>query len=398
MSLARPPHFAGSRRGLTLLEMMVALAVGSITVVLAAQVAQVVLRQNVRGRSVTDLAARSRLITHQIRTDIRASGLGSTGAVGIDAGVQPWTTIVGNNVSPGGFPALPVMMGADAIPPGTSVGGVGVQGGSDALQLVVADGTVRATLVGAVLQGSNLFNLDPDVSMNCQTGYVLVADSSSPQGAGRTQLLRVPGPAPWAGTFTSFGVMQFTVSSGSTAYCARLSTYWVDENGNLRRSDLQPTPGAITPLPSSTGWPVFVDEAGVVFGLISPGVHDLQLAFRVSSAVYAAVPLGAPTPARWVFEGNPANPDINMSSYASWFETRATRVQFLMRSLRRGTIGSAGSARTVQRTENAQGVAFSQPPPLNRDVRLDWVTMAETAPNLRLFDKGAAAGVSAEPY
>ena len=392
-----PSAGRSKRRGLTLVEMMVAVVVGGISVLLAAKVAQVVLRQNVRSREVTDLSSRSRLLTHQIRTDIRAAGLGSTGAIGVDAGVTPWSTIVGTRVTPiGGYAAIPAMMGADGID-GASVGGVGVQGGSDALQLIVADGTVRGTLASAAVQGGATLELNPADSMACESGYALLVDSSSPQGSGRTQIFQVTQPSPWTGTLTAVGSLQFTAGSGSTVYCARLSTYWVDVDGNLHRSDLQPTPGTITPLSSSTGHPVYVDSAALGSDLMSPGVHDLQLAFRVSSEVYAAPPAGAPPDARWVFEGNPGNPDAAMNTYSNWFETRAVRAQLLLRTLRRGTLGASGP-RNVVRVENAVGVPFSRSPPLNRDVRLEWMTMAEVSPTLRLFDKGAVAGVPAEPY
>lgn len=69
-------------RGFTLVEMIVAVLIGSVGVVLAAKVAQVILRQSSKGQQSTDFHTRARLVTRQFRADLRAAGVGSTGAVG----------------------------------------------------------------------------------------------------------------------------------------------------------------------------------------------------------------------------------------------------------------------------------------------------------------------------
>ena len=98
-----------NRRGFTLLELMIGLAIGAVTVVVASSVAQMLFRQAVSGRQQTDFNSRTRTLGRQLRADIRAAGIGSTGAVFVNPTVLPWLALGVPTTAFGGYPALPVI-------------------------------------------------------------------------------------------------------------------------------------------------------------------------------------------------------------------------------------------------------------------------------------------------
>lgn len=379
------------RRGFTLLELMIAVMVTSIGVALAAKVAQVVIRQSGKGRQSTDFHSRARLVTRQLRNDLRSAGVGSTGAVAIDRAVPVWGAMALN--TPAGFDAIPVVAGVNGLG-ATPVGGRTTVGGSDAVQVVVVDPASAHRALGYNPAGQDIIALEPPVDpasppFRCPSNMVFVSDHSSPTGQGRTQLFFVESYP--LGALNMVGDLQFTVGSGSDVMCARLSTYWVDAQGWLHRSDLTAPTAPIVPL----GGQVWVDPSNVAGDALTPGVLDVQVAYRVSAEVYTQN--GQPPPVAqpertWAFEGVAGNADGLMSN-RMWFEVRMVRVNLLMRTMR--TISTGGGARNIARVEDA---AALPPIPLTRDLQAEWVTATEALTNLRYFDLGAPSGTVAEPY
>ncbi len=382
--------------GFTLVEMMVALLVGVISVVVAAKVAQVVIRQAAQGQQATDFNSRSRLLGRQLRADLRAAGFGSTGAVAVDATIAPWNA--GMTIAVNGKPAIPAVSGVNNLAAGT-ISGTPIQPNSDAMMVVVPNAGLSGVTADWTAQGSNtiILGLPPTNPVpavqplaSCTTGMVYVVDHTAPNGAGRAQLLEMQGIA--GPNLTTVGVLQFTLAPGSSVMCARLSTYWLDANGWLHRTDFG-TGAAPTPL---GGGPVFVDANQVGADLIAPGVADLQIAYRFSSEVYTSAGLGLPAvtnlPAQWAFEGQGAN--INgmiTGDPANWFEARRVRFNALVRTLR------SVDARTPEvrnRLSREDGV----PTNLQRPLRAEWVTTVEALTNLRYFDYGAPQGVAPQPF
>lgn len=379
---------ARSRRlGFTLIEMMVAVLVGTVGVVLAAKVAQVVIRQSSKGRQNTDFHGRTRLVTRQLRADLRSAGVGSTGAVGVDRGVGAWNTM--NIGTAAGFNAIPVVAGANNLG-AIGVGGATTFAGSDAVQVVVTDPGTSVRTIGFNPSGSDIIGLDPnEPAINCPSGMIYVVDHSAPTGAGRTQLLFVDSYPPNA--INTTGNLQFTLASGSDVMCARLSVYWVDDTGWMHRSDLT-NPGAAL---VNLGGQVWVDPSNVGADMISPGVIDLQVAYRVSAEVYtqngAAPPVGQPE-RMWIYEGVAGNADALMAG-PMWFEVRLVRINILQRTMRH--IEATNSTKDIVRREDAQAL-----PPINltRALAAEWVVATEALTNLRYFDLGAPSGVVAEPF
>jgi prepilin-type N-terminal cleavage/methylation domain-containing protein len=374
------------RAGFTLVEMMVAVLVGSVGVVLAAKVAQVIVRQSAKSRQTTDFHSRTRLVTKQLRADIRTAGMGSTGAVAVDPAVAAWAGMRFNTAA--GYPAIPAVKGVNNLG-AVAVGGATTLAGSDAVQLVVPDPgtTVRSQRYSQV--NTNTILLDPTAPpMNCPTQMIYVSDHSGPNGAGRAQIMFQAGVVPNGVTTTD--LLQFTVGPGSDVSCARVSTYWVDTLGWMHRSDLS-GPGA---LPTALGNLVVADPASP--GALAPGVIDLQLAYRVSAEVYvqngAAPPVGAPS-AFWIFEGVVGNPDAFMATDAMWFEVRMVRFNLLSRTVRR--VEAHPTTQNIARREDA---AALPPIPLTRALNVDWIVSSEALTNLRYFDLSTARGVRAEPY
>lgn len=374
-----------TRRGFTLVEMMVAIAVGAISVVVAANVAGVVIRQRAKAKEVTDLTGRARLVTRQMREDLRVAGYGSTGAIAVDP--AQWPSV---NTPTGGYPAIPAVLGLN-----------GAVGASDAVQLVVPDpATVRLVLAqmtaGAAVSfdGPNLVGGAP--ALLCPTGVAYVSDHTSPTGAGRAQVFQIN---PLTGIAQDN--MQFDIAAGSEVMCARVSTYWIDAPAPpatpmLRRSDWRPLAGPVAMGPLRRLAP-----AANGSDIVAPGILNMQVAYRVSAEAFidTGTPIGAGVTG-WAF-ALPADfgvnldipgPGLNNPVTPRWFEVRQVRINLLARTMRKMDIDTGN--RNLNLREDQAGNTI----PLLRDLRADWVTASEALINLRYFDLGAPPGVDAEPY
>ncbi|MBK6686999.1 MAG: prepilin-type N-terminal cleavage/methylation domain-containing protein [Deltaproteobacteria bacterium] len=374
---------SASRRGFTLVEMMVAVAVGAISVVVAANVAGVVIRQKAKAKEVTDLTNRARLVARQIREDLRVAGYGSTGAIAVDP--LQWPSV---NTPTAGYPAMPAVLGLN-----------GPAGDSDAVQLVVPDlGSVRQVALqlagpAALFAGANLIGLGV---LACPTGVAYVVDHTSPTGAGRTQVFQI-NPA----TGAALDNLQFDIAAGSEVMCARVSTYWVEippapATPTLRRSDWRPLDGPVAMGPLRRLAP-----AANAADIVAPGILNMQVAYRMSAEAFidAGVPIGAGVTG-WAYEAagdfggnlNLPGPGLNSPVTPRWFEVRQVRINLLARTMRKMQVANGNRNVNLREDQVANTI------PLLRDLRADWVTASEALINLRYFDLGAPPGVDAEPY
>lgn len=382
---------------------MVALLVGALSVVVAAKVAQVVIRQSAQGKQSTDFNARGRLLGRQLRNDIRAAGHGSTGAVAIDRGSPPWNLGGGMGLLINGKAALPVVAGANNIGPLT-IGATPVQQNSDAMMIVVPNPGLSGITAGWSQAGAVTINLDappviPAIAgyqplANCNSSYIYVVDHTAPNGAGRAQLLNIANLV--GNIITTTDSLQFTLAPGSSVMCARMSTYWVDANGWLHRTDFGPNP---VPLQIGSA-PVYVDSNQVGNDLAAPGVIDLQIAYRFSSEVYnnvgQIIPPVSEIRRQWAYEGQPDNLDLLVESppidrLENWFEVRRIRFNALLTSVRRVDPRTSDTKTRLGREDGGQSI-------VDRPLRAEWLTTVESLTNLRYFDYGAPARVRPEPY
>lgn len=366
-------------RGFTLLEMMVALGVSAVVVLTTAEVARYAVSASEGGGQRTELSSRIQLATTQLRSDLMRAGSGSTGAVaatGAAWGAGGITVIsAGSN-----FPGLPVVRGLDNVAAGTMVGGILAREGSDIIQLVVPGLDPTQLQLTTALSEAGTLALEAPVPMpgGRACPFLYVVDHGAPNGAGRTQLLNyLPGTA---APITLLDPLAFTVSPGSEVTCARVSTWWVSDARELRRSDL--IPGAAF----GTNNEIFTTpDANGISDLITPGVEDLQIAYVFSSmapgATAAQRTFGAPAPDDY---------DVTAQPASAWFEVRSVRYNILGRALR---AAAAGGAAAVPQVENR-----AAPLVLSGRYSFSAGRGAVELTTLRMFDDSAESTLTAEPY
>jgi prepilin-type N-terminal cleavage/methylation domain-containing protein len=383
--ISRRRFRSNARRGFTLIEVMVSVVIGAITTLFAAELAQMVIRQNARGEQRNDLTGRNQILGRQLRSDLQNAGVGSTGAIGVasgDAALDALTT----DTPGGGNPSIAAVTGANNVA-GAAAGGRNVLDGSDVIMVVVPDSTTLVTTDDLSREATDsLSMLDAAPLANCDFVYVL--DKSMPSGAGRTFLASSAG-AGGLGLAIN-GTLPFTVAPGSDVMCARVSTYWVDDEGWLHRSDLEP--GDAPVMVGRVGIP----EGNVLTDIMAMGVEDMQIAYHFSSAaVFPAGPLPGADPADgWAFSDVAAFvPALD----TDWFEVRRVRLNIAARSLR-----EIGSGVEVSAAERDLSLALVEDQPAARQVPMGlavaWIRTEETLVNLRYFDYGADVDLAVEPY
>lgn len=379
-------------RGFTLIEVMVAALVGGISILVAAKVAQVVIRQSAQGRERTDFHTRAQTFTRQLRADIRVAGLGSTGAIAFSNTVGALGGAASYNTA-NGYTAIPAVtavsnVGAIGIGPATT------QAGTDILQLVVPDPSSTTLAVGFGRAGTNVIDMQdffagtqrPPCITERPNALLYILDTTSPTGAGSAQLAFVQG---WAvNQLIISGTFQFTVSPGARVMCARISTYWVDDQGWLHRSDVDDAGDGVTRIAGSL---VMVGNAPAFADAMSPGVDDFQVALGMSADVFRRRG-AAPNPAtRFVFSPGgiapPAGPGLD-----EWADVRDVRFNILTRTLRK--INEVGGVR--QPTAREDGPAPAQARSMAH--AMEWVTSTEVLVSLRYYDENAAPNLEADPF
>lgn len=389
---------------------MIALLICGIGILAAVKVSQSAVRSSARSSQTTDIGARARIISRQLRTDLRLAGEGSTGAIGAWTGNEPWATIIPNYVSlaPSSRMAIPAVSGANNIASSLSIAGFKTMPyPTDAIMIVVPDPSTRTQFDYATPQNSTTFAVanDPTHGLGCPNGMVYISDHASSNGAGRTQIANVqpqPGGIVTVGAVTTVNLrdqLVFDVTAGAEIMCARVSTYFVglpvslQPNGTvpwLMRSDLQALTKP-TLLPGASG-AAYLGNATIAVGdLDAPGVYDLQVAYSLSSVFLNRT---TPVNMRWAFNGQSGSPDPTTiaASKAGWFEVRQVRFNMLFGSVR--AVANSGTLTSVPEPPAEDGAPI--PMPIDRGRYR--VTAGELLTSIRFFDKAVPSGVNADPW
>jgi prepilin-type N-terminal cleavage/methylation domain-containing protein len=415
------------RRGFSLIELMIALLVCAFGVAAAAKISSSAVRSSRRGTEAVDLGQRARLISRQLRVDLRLAGEGSTGAIGVAAS-PPWTALSANyhNVT-NGEDAIPAISGANNI---TSVG---LPNGAttppwptDAIMLVVPDAATHSITAQPTASGigAQIQLIGPDFPpcatpgacpAQCPSGFVYIADHAAATGAGKSQIANISsitqGGGPVGAQITLADNLMFDVSPSAEVMCARVTTYLIAipaaGSGStipwLMRSDLSAA-GGTSAIGGGGSGQVFVNTNAIEFD--SPGVWDLQVAYAFSSE-NTTVPSGRNTvPSdRWAF-ANPNSYSAGATSpfvggncnWCGWFEVREVRYSMLV-----------GSVRALLEKDQIVGEAAAEDGPLVGpnagqitmpiEVGRYRLTAGETLQTLRMFDKALPSGQGiATPY
>lgn len=375
-----------SGRGFTLLEVMVAIGVASITVMLATQAATMVIRSNFNREQATDKSMRTRTLLEQMQADVQLAGMGSTGAIGVDPADPTFTQMVLVN-SAGGVPSIPAIAGSNSLrPPGPAYGTPVTA--SDAVQMVVPNPrTTTPTTQRAPAGTATLEFVDSGELAGCPLVYI--NDHSEPNGVGRTQLAFTTGRTPT--TVSIRGSLLFTVNPGSDVSCARISTYWVAQGGVLFRSDAAANGAMLQLLPGPVTVP---NPAPVTEAVAATGVMNMQIAYLMSSEAFRTYGRPVPLPdMRTMFAnaGSGLEP-FAVSNPEIWFEVRGVRFNLLVSNQKaemgRDTTTLANPGMREDGDPGNQVIARKG----------EWTTFAESATSLRFFDQATTTGVQAEPY
>lgn len=388
-----------TQRGFTMLELIVALAVGAVTVVVAAQVARMLVQQAARGRQTTDFNSRARVLGKQLRADIRVAGMGSTGAITGDPN-RAVLNLMMTVTTTFDYRAIPAVSGVNNLGPGAH-GGITRMAGSDAIQLIVPNPVRAAVLEQTTPSFANTLitsGFGPAAFAGCQ--WIYIVDHSTPSGSGRTQIAAMQSAA--TPQIILDDVVQFDVQLGSDVMCARISTYWLADTDNdgvgdwLHRTDMMPNGNAVN-IGNVTN-PVFVDFNNVGgVDMIAPGIIDFQVAYSFSSELWNRYGVAPPSinavTDRWAYDNNTplAEGQIAGGFGEGWFETRMVRLNMLTKKMR-ALDQFANQTIPVPRAEDGPGTIVL---PIN--LRPEWVVTTEAVTNLRYFDLGLPEGVEPEP-
>jgi prepilin-type N-terminal cleavage/methylation domain-containing protein len=399
-----------TRRGFTLIEVMVAAAIVLFATLAVMRVGTQIARSSTHEGLRNDLANRTRTVFESLRQDAEAAGYGSTGAIGVDQAVPPWNLNFGNptswaRASAQGKFAIPAIQGVN----NAAGGGAGELALTDAVMMVVPElETSRPTWTAAAPGATFLtmtapplappYNPCPATGDYCCHNLLYISDHSSPDGSGRTQVLQGNITAGAAPQLNVMGGDKFVFEIGpqSEVFCARISTYWVDSRRWLHRSDLNPA-GPFSFINGNNGvvggYQLITTILPAQGDVMAPGIMDMQLAYRFSSAAVGIVPTATPENKHW-FTGKVAD-HFPLGSTNDWFEVRRIRVSFIARSLRPDDSPPAGTFRfadTPAEDGNVNNWRFSEK--YSRYIHSSEAVL----PNLRIFDYGADPTATAEPY
>jgi prepilin-type N-terminal cleavage/methylation domain-containing protein len=373
---------APGRRGFSMIELLIAATIGAVGVAIAASVVRSAVRQSGQGTQRTQMHDTAQVLSRQLRADFALAGYASTGAIAADCTNPLWAGLCGPTPQ-AGFSAVAAVSGANNLV-GAAVGALAIADGTDVVQLVVPDPSTARTVdqTSPAGRGPLLFRGIP-----CAIAYI--ADHSAPNGVGRTQLIQLE---PGAANPLSPDNRMFPVLAGAEVMCARVSTYWVDGEGWLRRSDLTPGVAPIVVVPGVTISPA-ADDAD----RIAAGVLDFQITYGVSSELTGNRAAGPAD--RWAWDGEPGGDAVDAAlgradpnaRRAAWFEVRQARVELLMRTLR--AVDDPG-APIAEAGRLDRGGTIDVPQAYGRQL----VRSHAILTNLRMFDRNAPTGLAAEPY
>lgn len=360
---------ARQKSGFSLIELMFAVAIGAILVAVAASLARWGSQQSGRGDEQNQLSQRARLLRSQLRADIEAAGIGSTGAIAVPATAfyARYSTLTAN-----GRTAMPVVLGEN------NVISANVMPNTDIIQVVVTDPTLRRTVIDPS-GPPNPTQLFLDAALTCKNYLVYIVDHSAANGAGRSHLARID---PVTSALLGAETLQFAIAPGADVMCARISVYWIDQNRNLNRADLDPDPAAPwTSLGATLGYTGTPE-------LVTPAAVDLQIAYSLSSEASALTRGSAPA-SRWAYAAGSATV---IAPATDWFEVRLVRINLLLRSLR--MVQETSFAVSEGPIEDEPGPGARIPITYGRQLLQTTVVLT----NQKYFDYTAPAGQSAEPY
>lgn len=364
-----------SSLGFSLIELMFAIALGALMVAVAASLAKWGSSASGRGDEQNQLSQRARLLRTQIRADIEAAGIGSTGAIAIPN--SPFWDQYRIITPVGGRRAMPVVRGENNI----SVAGV-VAPNTDVIQIVVVDptgGSRRITndVSGPGRPGNEAILWIDNLPTDCRMLYIV--DHSAANGAGRSHLALTNAPAGPVNPASGLALvepLEFPIPAGADVMCARITTYWMNPTFQLMRNDALPG-GAVTAIGS-----LFTVGPNEV---VTPGALDFQIAYSLSSE---ALPRNTPPAARWAYGGGSGTA---VGSLDQWFEVRIVRLNLMLRSLRK-----------VQDTNFLIGLDLLEDEPAAKTVEQTYgrqlLQTSVVLTNQKFFDYSAPAGQEAEPY
>lgn len=366
-------------RGFTLVEAMVAIAVGAIAVVMSANIAALVIRNNTQSEQRSDVHTRTRIVFEQLRADIRSAGMGSTGAIGVDVSDALFASMA--IVTDGGRAAIPAIAVANNVSDGS------FRLSTDAIQLVVPNAAIIVRTVDRAQDGTRQLPVDGQLDATCELAYI--HDHTSPTGAGRVQVAWIQAASPTQVTLENN--LVFTVAPGSQVMCARISTYWLDEDGWLRRTDLRAGASAARVAVSEV-WLSAADQND----RLAPGVEAFQVAVALSAEGFRQLDPPVPQPThpagRWAFTGRDPNANAVLlgADRQVWFEIRQVRVNVYARRMR----AAVPERQPFNAEPREDGLEFT----IMFGSGGEWVTASEAAVNLRVFDSATSAEMRAEPY
>ncbi len=387
------------QRGFTLIEVMVAGLIGVISIAVAAKVAQVVIKQSAKGRERTDFHSRTHSVTQQLRADIRVAGLGSTGAIAyVDTGSgSPLGTV--DYGTPNGYTAIPAVT-AETNVGALAAGTLTVRANTDLLQLVVPDPSSSVVSTGFGRVGFSTMTMAPynagvdpalpapaQITPPCAgvNRLIYIIDNSGPSAAGRVMIAFLAG---WDATgITILGGFPFTVAPGARVMCARISTYFVDSNGWLVRSDVD----EFTDNASIVQGRVMVNNATNLQNAVSPGVEDFQVALGMSADYQRFIGAPVDITTSWLFTNPAGVAPPNGATAAGWSDVRSVRFNVLARTLRK-IIDTTQVAHPAPREDGAA------PPLLSRGHGVDWITSTEVMTSLKYYDENAPQNLVADPF
>lgn len=325
------------KRGFTLIEMMVALAVGLVGIAAAFAFARTQIRGYANQDEVARMQASAQLVLEGLARDIRNAGYGTSYYAGMPStGMGGDVFIVDGAANSRGFPAMRIANNVAAP--------AQVMPGTDAITLlrVTSDSVVLQDAIPCVPGTTQVYLVEPATITrlrSCLTapgGLVLVSDSSRPTGEPESMLLAADPASLGLGGLrfvNAYGINPSVaarctddsnpptgVGAGSFAVCVEPVSYWVDTFARLRM--WQPMSSAQSNAPATAGGRVPIDPTNDA--VIAEGVEDLQLSlFMSAESGVAAGPV-------WIRD----NAALDIADEGQMSEARVVRISAVVRTQR----------------------------------------------------------------
>lgn len=390
------------RRGFTLVEMMVAVAVGAIVLAAVFSLAVQQMQSYTEGAAVGELHASSRVVFESLTRDLRNAGAGTSfyaGAPIAVLGVNEHLAIRdGSDGSSRGIPAIRVANGitspAEVMP------------GSDAIALLRITSPTTALLdrvPPAPGAGVAYEVADFNVLAACAAadGMVLLSDSTRSTSEAEAMVLaldRVASTAQNALVFrngfgidpsdgnraTDRSVPPAGMAVGSRVMCVQPVTYWLDTEGRLRLFQAtRANPGGTASARGGYAGHVPIDPTADA--VLAEGVEDLQFAVLMSAAAPGALANA------WAFV-----PGLAPVAETDLAEARVVRASVLMRTTASAKTsdgpGRVGQIEDHVLTQVEQPGCHTPDTCYDPSFRRKVLTFTAEIRNMRLFDAVSDSG------